>query len=73
MPRLAKSGENGWRNFVFPTKASREEVVSYNDAARKRPEEFKKRLESFIKKTRDGKLIMGYGGIEKYYTYCDFE
>ena len=41
--------------------------VAYIDAARGRPEEFKKRLESFIKKTRQGKLIVGYGGIDKYY------
>jgi len=24
-------------------------------------------MESFIKKTRDGKLIIGFGGIDKYY------
>ena len=41
--------------------------VAYIDAARKRPDEFKKRLESFIKKTREGKLIVGFGGIDKYY------
>ena len=41
--------------------------VAYIDAARKRPEEFAKRLNSFIAKTRDGKLITGYGGVEKYY------
>ena len=41
--------------------------VAYIDAARKRPDEFKKRLESFIKKTREGKIIIGYGGIDKYY------
>ena len=38
-----------------------------HEAARKRPEEFQKRLNSFIEKTRRNKLIMGYGGIEKYY------
>jgi len=37
------------------------------DGARKRPDEFKKRLFSFIDKTRKNKLIKGYGGIEKYY------
>lgn len=41
--------------------------VAYIDAARKRPEEFRKRLENFICRTRDNKLITGYGGIEKYY------
>ena len=30
-------------------------------------DEFQKRLESFIKKTRQGKIIVGYGGIDKYY------
>ena len=56
-----------WENyqrFSMPYKRIR---VAYIDAARKRPEEFRKRLESFMEKTRCGKLIMGYGGIEKYY------
>ena len=42
--------------------------VAYIDAARRRPEEFKKRLRSFIGKTREGKLICGYGGVDKYYV-----
>ena len=50
--------------FVFLNKRIR---IAYIDAARKRPDEFKKRLESFIKKTREGKIIVGYGGIDKYY------
>lgn len=41
--------------------------IAYIDDARKRPEEFKKRLENFISKTREGKLIVGFGGIDKYY------
>lgn len=41
--------------------------IAYIDAARKRPEEFKKRLKSFLQKTKENKLIKGYGGIEKYY------
>lgn len=40
--------------------------VAYIEAARKRPTEYKKRLESFIKKTRENKIITGYGGTEKY-------
>jgi uncharacterized protein YdeI (YjbR/CyaY-like superfamily) len=40
--------------------------IAYIDAARKRPEEFKKRLNNFIAKTKDNKQI-GFGGIEKYY------
>lgn len=54
-----------YQRFSEPYKRIR---VAYIDAARGRPEEFKKRLESFIKKTRQGKLIVGYGGIDKYYS-----
>jgi len=42
--------------------------IAYIDAARKRPEEFKKRLSNFINKTRNNEIIIGYGGIDKYYT-----
>ncbi len=41
--------------------------VAYIDAARKRPDEFRKRLASFIRKTRENRRIVGYGGVEKYY------
>lgn len=41
--------------------------IAYIDAARKRPDEFKKRLENFLKKTKENKLITGYGGIDIYY------
>ena len=41
--------------------------IAYIDAARKRPDEFNKRLASFINKTRAGKRIVGFGGVDKYY------
>ena len=41
--------------------------IAYIESARKRPEEFIKRLNNFINKTRENKLIKGFGGIEKYY------
>ena len=56
---------NNYRIFSDPYKRIR---IAYIEAARNRPEEFSKRLASFIDKTRKGKLIMGYGGIEKYYN-----
>jgi len=59
---------NNYRKFSEPYKRIR---VAYIDAARKRPEEFKKRLENFILQTSRGKVISGYGGIDKYYcTKC---
>ena len=53
-----------YEKFSEPYKRIR---IAYIEAARKRPEEFKKRLASFIEKTRRGRLITGYGGVEKYY------
>jgi hypothetical protein len=41
--------------------------IAYIEAARKRPEEFEKRLNNFIGKTKENKRITGFGGIEKYY------
>ncbi|WP_411030436.1 YdeI/OmpD-associated family protein [Spongiimicrobium sp. 3-5] len=41
--------------------------IAYIEGARKRPEEFDKRLNNFIKKTKENKLIKGFGGVEKYY------
>lgn len=38
--------------------------IAYIEAARKRPEEFEKRLNNFINKTRENKRITGFGGIE---------
>ncbi|MGN0689770.1 MAG: YdeI/OmpD-associated family protein, partial [Oscillospiraceae bacterium] len=40
--------------------------IAYIDAARKRPDEFEKRLGNFIAKTRADKMF-GYGGIDKYF------
>ena len=56
-----------WENYQTFSDSYKRIRIAYIDAARKRPAEFKKRLESFIKKARDGKIITGYGGIDKYY------
>jgi uncharacterized protein YdeI (YjbR/CyaY-like superfamily) len=57
-----------WNNYLKLSEPYKRIRIAYIDAARRRPEEFQKRLESFIKKTREGKLIVGYGGIDKYYS-----
>ncbi len=56
-----------WRNYQEFTEGYKRIRVAYIDSARKRPEEYDKRLKNFIAKTREGKRISGYGGIEKYY------
>lgn len=62
-----KSDIVAWKNYENLSEPYKRIRVAYIDAARKRPDEFKKRLESFTKKTREGKIIVGYGGIDKYY------
>lgn len=56
-----------WHNFQQFSEPYRRIRVAYIDAARQRPAEFQKRLANFVSKTKEGKRIMGYGGIEKYY------
>jgi len=62
-----RKDEKVWENYRKFSEPYKRIRVDYINAARKRPEEFRKRLESFKAKTREGKLIKGFGGIEKYY------
>lgn len=57
-----------WEHYCAFSEPYKRIRVAYIDAARKRPAEFRRRLENFIAKTRQNKLIVGYGGIEKYYS-----
>ncbi len=61
-----RKDEAAWKNFRGFSDAYKRIRIAYIDGARKRPDEFKKRLESFIRATRQNKLL-GFGGIEKYY------
>jgi len=61
-----KADKTAWKNYQRFSPAYKRIRVAYIDAARKRPEEFQKRLRNFLKKTRENKQI-GFGGIEKYY------
>ena len=56
-----------WENYQQFSDAYRRIRIAYIEAARKRPEEFEKRLNNFINKTKENKMIKGFGGIEKYY------
>ncbi len=64
---VLRSDETVWKNYLSFSEPYRRIRVAYVDAARKRPEEYEKRLRNFMDKTRENKIIMGYGGIEKYY------
>ena len=62
-----RSDDIVWKNYNEQSASYRRIRIAYVVSARKRPDEFKKRLEYFIEKTRANKLIKGYGGIDKYY------
>jgi len=61
-----KANPQAWKNYQSFSPAYQRIRVAYIDSARKRPEEFQKRLANFIKKTEQNKQI-GYGGIDKYF------
>jgi uncharacterized protein YdeI (YjbR/CyaY-like superfamily) len=56
-----------WEHFQKFSDSYKRIRIAYIDVARESPEEFGKRLNNFIKRTRKGELIPGYGGIDKYY------
>ncbi len=62
-----KSDKDVWKNYQNFSESYKRIRIAYIDSARKRPDEFKKRLNNFISKTKENKQIKGFGGIEKYY------
>lgn len=61
-----RANEQAWRNFQGFSEAYIRVRVAFIEAARKRPQEFAKRLRYFIEMTEKNKQF-GFGGIEKYY------
>lgn len=61
-----KKDEVAWKNYNKFSDSYKRIRIAYIDGARKRPEEFKKRLKHFLVKTRKNKQI-GFSGIVKYY------
>lgn len=62
-----KKDKTAWKHYLKLSEPYKRIRVAYIESARKRPEEFSKRLSNFIQKTHDNKLIPGFGGIDKYY------
>ena len=57
-----------WSNYQqFPDSYKRIRIA-YIEASRTRTEEFEKRLNHFMSKTKENKTITGFGGIGKYYS-----
>lgn len=62
-----KEDKELWENYQRFSDSYKRIRIAYIEAARKRPEEFEKRLSNFINKTKENKIITGFGGIDKYY------
>ena len=62
-----RRNETAWNNYQSFTESYKRIRVAYIDAARDRPDEFKKRLSNFISKTEQNRIISGFGGVDKYY------
>ena len=62
-----KADTVAWKNYEKFSESYKRIRIAYIDAARKRPAEFEIRLKNFIAKTKENKLIKGFGGIDKYY------
>ncbi len=65
--RKLKSEKVVWENYQSFSEPYKRIRIAYIESARKRPEEFEKRLRNFFDKTKENKLIKGFGGIDKYY------
>ena len=66
--RPAERRSNGLEKLLRFPETYKRIRIAYIEAARSRPEEFGKRLNHFICKTKENKTIRGFGGIEKYYS-----
>jgi uncharacterized protein YdeI (YjbR/CyaY-like superfamily) len=64
--RAIKANKQAWKNFQKFSDSYQRIRIAFIDGARKRPEEFKKRLRHFIEMTEKNKQF-GFGGIEKHY------
>ena len=64
--KAIKASKEAWRNFQGFSQSYIRIRVAFIDAARNRPQEFKKRLRYFIEMTEKNRQF-GFGGIEKYY------
>jgi uncharacterized protein YdeI (YjbR/CyaY-like superfamily) len=61
-----KANKEAWKHFQEFSDAYKRIRIGFIDGARKRPEEFKKRLRYFIQMTEKNKQY-GFGGIDKHF------
>jgi len=61
-----RADAQAWENYQRFSEPYKRIRVAFIEGARNRPEEFQKRLDYFVKMTRENK-VFGFGGIEKYF------
>jgi uncharacterized protein YdeI (YjbR/CyaY-like superfamily) len=61
-----QANPQAWENYQKFSEPYKRIRIAFIEGARKRPQEFQKRLRYFIRMTAQNRLI-GFGGIEKYY------
>jgi uncharacterized protein YdeI (YjbR/CyaY-like superfamily) len=64
--KAIRANQEAWRHFQTFSDSYKRIRIGFIEGARKRPEEFKKRLRYFIKMTEKNRQY-GFGGIEKHY------
>ena len=64
--KAIKANKKAWKNFQAFSPTYVRIRIAFIDAARKRPQEFTKRLGYFVEMTEKNRQF-GFGGIEKYY------
>jgi uncharacterized protein YdeI (YjbR/CyaY-like superfamily) len=64
--KAIKTNKKAWKNFKAFSDSYVRIRIAFIDGARKRPEDFQKRLRHFIKMAEQNKMF-GFGGIEKHY------
>jgi len=64
--KAIKANKQAWKNFQKFSDSYKRIRIAFIHGARRRPEEFKKRLRHFVEMTEKNKMF-GFGGIEKHY------
>lgn len=64
--KAIQTNKKAWGHFQAFSESYKRIRVAFIDGARRRPEEFKKRLRHFIEMTEQNKMF-GFGGIEKHF------
>jgi uncharacterized protein YdeI (YjbR/CyaY-like superfamily) len=64
--KAIKANKEAWKHFQKFSAPYKRIRIAFIDGARKRPDEFKKRLRHFIEMTEKNKMF-GFGGIEKHF------